>query len=608
MNYHQFRFGDNKAILLIVIFSLLLTTPILHLFSAGYDSGYHMSKSNHLFQNFPYVGWKFENYFGTVANLYPPLSYYFVSILTFLFNIELSYSVARIFIFAAIPVMIFLLLREFGMNTLSAFVGPLVLLGSWMYIGDVYVTGFYPQDFSIFFMLVFLVFYFKSQNNQQFSIYTIFAIFSLTATLLSHYYTSFVLLPVLFISFLVNPLKISRLNLIKNTLIILGFAIGLSMFFYLNFIDGTLNKTLVNLYCCEFNRAALVVPQFDFYQMRFFFGFPFFIIMSIVCLMIVKKYTLLKNRLVLLSSVWFSIFLLLSINSTTTDLSPSPDRQISFVITFFSIFSSIVFSRFYNSLENNKTRIALFLLLFCLTITSAIIGVSYMIISNPFLAYPEYTKNITNTLNLNTKKGEVIFNVSTFNSMWFNVYSDKFQSAGVEGQSAVNKKFMEKIASVRDDPIQMRELMTIVNSRYIIVPTILSNSYANNGFEPIISNNDSTLMQVTMFKGNQDNIFSNSAEFLSDKIIIKLTINEAQDFLIPQSYHKYWHATIDGTPTSIHANELGLMVINVNVPGYHVIVLEHYSELVHMGFIFSFATLILLVIISCIKFRKKITI
>src|SRR6185437_3796971 len=154
--------NDKYNLIIIALISLSISIPIFFFQSVGYDTGFHMSKSKHLFENLPYVGWTFESSFGTVSNLYPPLSYYFVSIFQYIFKIEIAYTIARIIIFCITPIAIYYLLRSWSISHKSALIGALTLLGGWMYFGDLYVSGYFTQDFSIMMILAFILLYYKS--------------------------------------------------------------------------------------------------------------------------------------------------------------------------------------------------------------------------------------------------------------------------------------------------------------------------------------------------------------------------------------------------------------------------------------------------------------
>src|SRR6185437_1602107 len=373
--------NDKYNLIIIALISLSISIPIFFFQSVGYDTGFHMSKSKHLFENLPYVGWTFESSFGTVSNLYPPLSYYFVSVFQYIFKIEIAYTIARIIIFCITPIAIYYLLRSWSISHKSALIGALTLLGGWMYFGDFYVVGSYPQNFSLMLVVIFITFYTKSiMSDHFFSFWPIASTVIFALAILSHYYVIFVIPIIVSLYILINPFGNSKKQSIIRTLKILILGTGLSGFFTLNLINNILNHTLRNIYCCNFERTSFFLPNFNFYETRYFFGLPFFelVLLSLIVFMICGRKS--QNELIHLVGLLFVSFFILAILPFQVELIPSPDREIAPLAIFAALFCGVLSNFIYENIGSKKGQLALVFSVMVITIVSASIGTVYMII------------------------------------------------------------------------------------------------------------------------------------------------------------------------------------------------------------------------------------
>src|SRR6185437_8839906 len=356
-----YHFNDKFFIIIIGVLSFVESFCILFSPAMGYDSGFHITQARFLFTHFPYSGWNFWNYFGTPAYLYPPFSSYFVSLFTIFIPIDIAYSISRILTFCAIPILIYMLLRMWSIPQKPSFLASLVILGSWMYFGDLYVSGYFPQDFSIMMILAFILLYSKSINSSTFILF-----FPLVTSLCSSF---------------------------------IGFsAIGLTSFFLLNYIDAIYNKTLSNLLCCKIDPLALFIPSYDFWLTRYFFGLPFLLIMILAVIMFTRNKEAIRDRLFILAGSWFMLFFVLTASNFMMELIPSPDREISYLVVFAGIVSGLILKKFFDK-SSAKTITIVSSTLVTLYILSAVFGVGFMVMHNPFLEYQHEAEKTANFLN-----------------------------------------------------------------------------------------------------------------------------------------------------------------------------------------------------------------
>ena len=605
----QFLNNSHDKFYLILIGSISFTESFFILFSPamGYDSGYHIAHTRFLFTHFPYAGWNFWNYFGTQAYLYPPFSFYFVSFFASLMPIELAYSVSRILTFCAIPILIYLLLRMWTIPQKPAFLASLVVLGSWMYLGDLYVVGHFPQDFSIMLFLVFILLYSKSLNSPTFaSFWPIATSVCLVLAILSHYYVLFTIPIVMITTILINPDCIGRKNMFIRSLLIFFSAIGLSSFFLLNYVDAIYNKILVNLSCCKVEQLSLFIPHYDFYTTGNFFGFPFLAVIVLSAVVFMRHKNTIRNRLLILSCSWFLILFILTVSNFMTKLLPTPDREISFLIIFAGIVSGVILKELFEKSSKKVTKIILSI--FCaLVILSVMWGVNFMVLGNPFPEYPQEAKKSADFLNGKMKPNEVVFITSGFDSMWFNVYSNHFQSAGDEIQSAINKQLVLTISSISSNPNEIKKFMNETNSHFIILPLDDTEKFAKAGFHHEFSSKISSIMSY----GNNTQFVSgtglNNIKFSleNDQISLSLTNPEPTDVVIRESYDRNWHLQIDGKPVALGKNHLGFMTFYITSAGTHQILLKYSQPLIFIGSMISLTTIFSIFIGSKKKLAYK---
>ena len=593
---------DKFYLLIIGSFSFAESFFILFSPAMGYDSGFHMTQTRFLFTHFPYAGWNYWNFFGTPTYLYPPFSFYFVSFFTSFIPIELAYSISRILTFCAIPILIYILLRVWTIPQKPAFLASLVVLGSWMYLGDLYVVGHFPQDLSIMFFLAFVLSYSKSLNSQTFvSFWPIVTSVYLTLAILSHYYILFVIPIVMITTILINPNYVGRKNMFIRSLLIFFSAMGFSSFFLLNYVDAIYNKILVNLSCCTIEQLSLFIPHYDFYTSGNFFGLPFLAVIPLAAITFIRHKHIIGNRLLILSGSWFVIFFILVMSNFMTKLSPPPDREISFLIIFAGIVSGIILKELFKKSSKKVAKITLSI--FCaLFILSAMIGMNYMVLYNPFPEYPHEAKKSADFLNDKMKTDEVVFITSPFDSMWFNVYSNHFQSIGVEGQSAINKQLRQIMKSISSNPDETKQFMNETGSHFIILQPSDVEKFTKAGFHQEFSSKISSIMSYdngnnTKFVSGKE--LSNTTFLLgNDQITITLTNIEPTDVVIRESYDKNWYLQLDGKTIMLDKNQLGFMTFHITSVGTHQILLKYSQPLIFVGTMISLVTVFFIFIWS----------
>jgi len=591
--------NDKYNLIIITLISLSISIPIFFFQSVGYDTGFHMSKSKHLFENLPYVGWTFKSSFGTVSNLYPPLSYYFVSIFQYIFKIEIAYTIARIIIFCITPIAIYYLLRSWSISHKSALIGALTLLGGWMYFGDLYVSGYFTQDFSIMMILAFILLYSKSiMSDHFFSFWPIASAVIFALAVLSHYYVIFVIPIIVSLYILINPFGNQKKQSIIRTLQILVLGTGLSGFFILNLINNILNHTLKNIYCCTFDRTSFFLPNFNFYETRYFFGLPFFelVFFSLIVFIIYRRKS--QNKLIQVVGLLFVSFFILALLPFQVELIPSPDREIAPLAIFAALFCGLLSNFIYENIGSKKGQLALVFSVIAITIVSASIGTVYMIIHSPFLSYPIEDKKTVDYLNEKMYAGEVIIMVSPFDAMWFNVYSDHFQSGILEKESVVNNNLSQEIIQLSSNPSKMKNFMQEIGSRYIIIPNDLVSKYEDAGFTRGFSTEISSIMQLNLqpkfVYGKDTTIFNYNIQ--KDKMTINLKNYKESNVTINQSFDPDWQSTIDGKQSKLYDNQFGFMTLKLDSVGKHTINLEFKPKSVFIG---SLVSLMSVLIIGC---------
>jgi len=604
-----YHFNDKFFIIIIGVLSFVESFCILFSPAMGYDSGFHITQARFLFTHFPYSGWNFWNYFGTPAYLYPPFSSYFVSLFAIFIPIDIAYSISRVLTFCAIPILIYILLRMWSIPQKPSFLASLVVLGSWMYFGDLYVSGYFPQDFSIMMILAFILLYSKSINSTTFiSFWPLVTSVCLAFAILSHYYVLFVVPIIMVTHIIINPKNNGRKNIFIRSSFIGFSAIGIASFFLLNYIDAIYNKTLSNLLCCKIDPLALFIPSYDFWLTRYFFGLPFLLIIILAVIVFTRNKEAIRDRLFILAGSWFMLFFVLTASNFMMELTPSPDREISYLVVFAGIVSGLILKKFFDK-SSAKTITIVSSTLVMLYIVSAVFGVGFMVMHNPFLEYQHEAEKTADFLNNKMKTDEVVFITSGFDSMWFNVYSNHFQSAGVEGQSAINKQLLWSIASVSSDPDKIKQFMNETGSNFLVLPPNDVEKFAKAGFETEFNSKISSVMHYDV---------SNNTKFIigreindvkysigNDQIVITLTNLKPVNIVVRESYSKNWHLQIDNKDEVLNKDEFGFMTFYLPTVGIHQINLKYSALLITIGSLVSIITISIILILIMMKLIRK---
>jgi len=600
---------DNSFQLsIIIIISLILIFPYILHPNLGWDTPVHLARSKYLSENFPSVKWNYGWGFGVPFNLYPPMTYFLVDSFAYFLPLISAYTAIVILAFVLSPIAIYFLLKDWIGDKWFALLGSFLLLGSWVYLGSYYIRGQLPNNLGIFLIIIFFIAFNKFcriiANKKETINYLITISFILTALMITHHLSllPFILMFILYL--IVNPYNVPLKILIRYSITIFIFSIGLSSFFLIPFINAVIHGRMSFASDPPIHVRQLIMNTDSFYQYANFLGYPL-VVLSIIAIFIlvyrVEKNDIkedIKDNILILSFIWtfiFSILVGLPIKAGFQGVFLPHNRIIPFlniVAVIISTFSLKYIIERLNKKGFNKS--ILIYIISLLTIISAVGGVVVMVKESPFYGYDDNAKKFSDYLSSHSTQDDIIIipDNSMYEPYWLNFYNNVRISYPVEVYDR-NINLLNLIE--RSNPSDLRALMTEIGARYALIPEKNASQYLSVGFIDLIALEGEHLMllpniQTDFVISNSNNI---SYKKNQDTIVINTISNENTNIIIRTNYNEGWKGNIDGNEIPLNISNYGFISID-SPSGEHKINLEYKPFDSYIGYIISLLSIIII--------------
>ena len=592
----------KDSICYIVIFAVALYGSV-PLFSAssvppGYDSVMHFSKIRIFSQFFPSIPrWFPWWYCGTPSlRFYPPLSYFLLSSISWLFRISAleAYQFTDFFSFYLAGLFIYHLMKTLTNSRFASVSSAILYMLTPQTLYGRFFIGHFTHNFSMFLIPLTLFCIVKyGDGMKRIALMTA----PLFATLfLSHFQTALCfgfMLAILVFFTLISEWWKKEPRRISISGLSLGGVLGICLagFWLLpSLLEGSGQlgltseaalKTMIPIESLFIDADQLwyLSPIQKIWCKQYFLGFPLIVLSFLAIVLIIRRKIAANKRFWgIIFTFWTALFLFAIVSPYIGLVLGWPNRFPYFVSMPMAMLAGLAINWIedhlsFSSMDSySSKRLALYSLL---TVT-ALSTLIYTLDVEQFTYYP-YSNEIQVSERLKTLNQKPIERVASFGtaSYVFNVISDGWQLDGGYVQGQINPDFYYKYLwtlKETDDIDAILETLNATNARYVVVPQGQAlSAYQDQrfferiemvGFTIFRLKNNYTLNFVEIING--DASINYSYPYPDELHLMIQDCSEDVTLVVKMNYYPGWVAHSSNGEVELTEDSDGLMKIEVN--------------------------------------------
>jgi len=597
--------NEIMAIAMIVFASEILVFPLLQSpLNFGYDIPVHLSRAKYLLDYGPYVEWNWWWGFGIPFNLYPPITYLLLALFfNFSSSIEVGYAALVAVVFPAVPLLIYVLLRQMKVDIVESALAALVFLTSWAYFDTYFIWGTLPNNIALAFLILTLAMFVQglkyAQNSRLVDAWTVRCGLLVGIIALTHHLTIFSLIIIFTIILAVNPSDLSKWRLFLKMLIIASIGLAVSAYFIFRFAVAVVLKEIYfpGVFFGGVNLNKLLISTQYFYDHPLFLGYHLGASTVIIAATLIVAAA--KGRWKKKSFRWFFVICewIIFFTLMAFDIFPNPIfQELGLSVTYppvrsvvflaFSLAAAAGFAlhnlKYYFQHSNlfRMFRLAFLSGLLIVGCINAINGIQLAADATPMGGIVTDVKRLVEYMN--HSDGAVIMLSGGGSAL--NLFCNRTQSDGGEIQAEINSDARWLLIQGLHDSSLLRNVAEATGSRYVVIDPAYTATYDSDpaytklctvGLGTLYELNISSTDLVVAIDGTPTYI---TYQRLRDKVLIEVAANSSVKLLVRTSYYRGWSARIDGVSLPIRKSYAGLIEIEFrpSVSGVkHKIVLEY---------------------------------